>query len=251
MQQQYPQKAGIDLILKQAFSYWSKTLGLQVMFSIIYFGIYFTVFYYLGTKYNVIENLLTAYINYQNVGKSGLEDFQTDVATVFDSEGFQYFILGMMAVRIFLYPLNIGFYQIYRKMDLNEEVGLNDLFAGYIGINFFKFISFYIFWVFLYTIIGKTFVLPVIWVMLTIFAAPLMFFENKRIIEILGIGWKALKTNFLEIFVCVLVAVIFCYAGFIVFFFGILFTFPFWNAIIYSLYKNIFGQEKKDLDPAE
>lgn len=246
MQQQYPQKAGIDLILKQAFSYWSKTFGLQLMFSIIYFGIFLTVFYYLGTKYNVIVDLQTAFMDYQQAGKSGVEDFQTDIATITDSEGFQYFILGMMAVRIFLYPLNIGFYQIYKKMDLKEEVGINDLFAGYIGINFFKFLSFYIFWIFLYTIIGRTFVLPVLWVMLTIFAAPLMFFENKRIIEIIAIGWNALRTNFLEIFVCVLVALLFCYAGFLFFFVGFLVTFPFWNAMIYSLYKNVLEQNIKE-----
>ncbi|WP_262150333.1 hypothetical protein [Chryseobacterium foetidum] len=246
MQQQYPQKAGIDLILKQAFSYWSKTFGLQLMFSIIYFGIFLTVFYYLGTKYNVIVDLQTAFMDYQQAGKSGVEDFQTDIATITDSEGFQYFILGMMAVRIFLYPLNIGFYQIYKKMDLKEEVGINDLFAGYIGINFFKFLSFYIFWIFLYTIIGRTFVLPVLWVMLTIFAAPLMFFENKRIIEIIAIGWKALKNNFLEIFVCVLVSLLFCYAGFLFFFVGFLVTFPFWNAMIYSMYKNVLEQNIKE-----
>lgn len=248
MQQQYPHKAGIDFILKQAFSYWSKTFGLQLMFSIVYFGILMTVFFFLGIKYNIFAEMQTAYNDYQNVGKSGLADFQTDMATILESEGFQYFILGLMAVRIFLYPLNLGFYQIYKKMDLKEEIRINDLFAGYIGINFFKFISFYIFWIFLYTIIGRTFILPVIWVMLTIFAAPLMFFENKRIIEIIAIGWKALKTNFLEIFVSVLVALIFCYAGLIVFFVGILFTFPFWNAMIYSLYKNILEQEKKDTD---
>ncbi|KQT22191.1 hypothetical protein ASG31_02305 [Chryseobacterium sp. Leaf404] len=246
MQQQYPQKAGIDLILKQAFSYWSKTFGLQLMFSIIYFGIYLSVFYYLGVKYEVIESFQTAFSEYQQEGQSGLEDFQTEIATIADTEGFQYFIFGMMAVRIFLYPLNIGFYQIYKKMDLNEEVGLNDLFAGYIGINFFKFLSFYIFWIFLYTIIGRTLILPVFWVMITIFAAPLMFFENKRIMEIIAIGWKALKTNFLEILICIFVALIFSYAGFLLFFIGFLFTFPFWNAMIYALYKNVLEQNIKE-----
>lgn len=248
MQQQYPQKPGLDFILKKAFSYWSQTIGLQIMFSIVYFGIFLTVLYYFGLKYNILQDLETAFLDYQKVGPKGLQDFQTTIATIKDGENYQYFMLGLIGARIFLYPLNIGFFQIYKKIDLKEEVGVSDLFAGYNGINFFKFISFFIFWVFFYSAVAQTIVLPFVWVMITIFAAPLMFFENKRIFEIVAIGWKALKTNFLEIFVCVLVALIFCYAGFIVFFIGILFTFPFWNAMIYSLYSSIFTEKKENLE---
>ena len=240
MQQQYPQKQGLDLILKRAFSYWSQTLGLQIMFSIVYFGIFMTVFYYFGMKYELFEGFQNAFLDYQEAGPSGIDDFKTAIATITDTVNFQYFMFAMMGVRIFLYPLNIGFFQIYKKIDLKENIEISDLFAGYNGINFFKFISFFMFWVLIYSFITQTIILPIIWVMLTIFAAPLMFFQNKRIFEILAIGWNALRTNFIEIFVSVLVAFIFCYAGFAVFFVGALFTFPFWNAMIYSLYTSLF-----------
>ncbi len=36
MQSKYPQKPGIDFILKQAFFYWNKTLVFQLMFSMIF-----------------------------------------------------------------------------------------------------------------------------------------------------------------------------------------------------------------------
>jgi len=48
---------------------------------------------------------------------------------------------------------------------------------------------------------------------------------------------------FVEIMVCVIVAFLFKYLGFALFLIGGLFTFPFWNAMIYSLYKTVFSEK--------
>jgi hypothetical protein len=60
MQNKYPQKPGIDFILKQAFFYWNKTLIFQLMFSIIYFGILMTVFFLCDFKYGITGQYMEA-----------------------------------------------------------------------------------------------------------------------------------------------------------------------------------------------
>lgn len=243
MQENYPQKPGIDFILKQAFFYWNKTLLYQLIFSIIYFAIFLTVLFYFSGKYGIIDQFFGAASNYMKAGPNGMENYKTEIAAITGSDGFQSFYLGIVGVQIFLYPLNLGFFQIFRKIDLKEKVVLGDLFAGYNGLNFFRYVSYFIFWFFFYTIIAQTIILPVIWVLCTILVAPLMFFQDKRIFEAISINFKALKIYFLEILVCVIVAFLFKYVGFALFLVGGLFTLPFWNAMIYSLYKSIFTEK--------
>lgn len=236
MQNKYPQKPGIDFILKQAFFYWNKTLVFQLMFSIMYFGIFMTVFFLCDTKYEIISqmNEVSKYM------QQGMKVYMEELNKVVATGNYQSFSLWMMGTSIFLYPLNLGFYQIYRKIDLKEKPVLGDLFVGYNGLNFFKYISYYIFWYFAFRFTTPTIILAFIWVMITLLVAPLMFFQNKTIFEGIALNWKALKIYFIEIFVCALVAVLFKYVGFAVFLVGGLFTFPFWNAMIYSLYKVVF-----------
>lgn len=244
MQENYPQKPGLDFILKQAFFYWNKTLVYQLMFSVIYLSLFFTVFFYFSERFGIMNQLLVAMSDYTEVGPSGMDQYKTDIATIIASKEFRNFYLGIVGVQIFLYPLNLGFFQIFRKIDLGENTELKDLFAGYNGLNFFRYASYFIFWYFLYSFIAQTLILPVFWVMITIFVAPLMFFQNKTIFEGIALNWKALKMYFLEILVCTIVAVLFKYAGLAVFLVGIIFTFPFWNAMIYSLYKTIFIEKE-------
>lgn len=243
MQEKYPQKPGLDFILKQAFFYWNRTLLYQLMFSIIYFAIFLTVFFYISNRFGVFDQLSNAMYEYLQVGPKGLQVLDKELKMIKATENYQYTIYGMLAVSAFLYPLNIGFFQIFRKIDLKEETQLSDLFVGYNGLNFFRYVSYFIFWFFFYTFIAQTIILPVVWVLITLFVAPLMFFQNKTIFEGIALNWKVLKIYFLEIFVCVIGAVLFKYVGFALFLVGGLLTLPFWNAMIYSLYKTIFKEE--------
>jgi hypothetical protein len=239
MDSKYPQKPGLDFILKQAFSYWNRTLVFQLMFSIMYFGIFLTVFFMCDLKYGIIGE-------FNEVGKymqDGMKAYMEQLNKLVATDNYQNFSLWVMGTTIFLYPLNLGFFQIYRKMDTGEKPELGDLFAGYSGLNFFRYVSYYIFWYFIYRFTFPTIILAVAWVCITIFVAPMMFFMNKTIFESLSLSFKAIKAYFLEIIVCVLVAVIFKYIGFALLFVGGLFTFPFWNAVIYSLYKTIFSEK--------
>jgi len=243
MQEKYPQKPGLDFILKQAFYYWNKTLLYQLMFSIIYFAIFLTVFFCFSEKYGIIEQFLGAASDYMKAGPEGMDEYKNQIALIMGSDGFQNFYLAIVGVQIFLYPLNLGLFQIFRKLDLKEQIVMGDLFTGYNGLNFFRYVSYFIFWFFFYTMIAQTIILPFVWVMITLFVAPLMFFQNKTIFEGIALNWKALKLYFIEILVCVIVAFLFKYIGFTLFLVGGLLTLPFWNAMIYSLYKTIFDEK--------
>ncbi|WP_238707521.1 hypothetical protein [Chryseobacterium viscerum] len=239
MQNKYPQKPGIDFILKQAFFYWNKTLVFQLMFSIIFFGIFLTAIMLFGGKYEIFsytQQLTEAF-------KQGTEAYMEKMAALSATENFQMFNLAIWATTAFLYPLNLGMFQIFRKIDLKEKIVIGDLFAGYNGLNFFKYVGYFLFWFFVYRFTAPTIILAVIWVAVTIFVAPLMFFTNKRIFEAISLNFKALKVYFVEIMVCVIVASLFKYLGFALFLIGGLFTFPFWNAMIYSLYKTVFSEK--------
>ncbi|WP_294285323.1 hypothetical protein [uncultured Chryseobacterium sp.] len=239
MDSKYPQKPGLDFILKQAFFYWNKTLVFQLMFSIMYFGIFLTVLFMCDMKYGIMGE-------FNEVGKymqDGMKAYVEQLNKLVATDNYQNFSLWIMGTTIFLYPLNLGFFQIYRKMDMGEKPELSDLFAGYNGLNFFRYVSYYIFWYFIYRFTFPTIILAVVWVCITLFVAPMMFFMNKTIFESLSLSFKAMKVYFLEIIVCVMVAVIFKYIGFALLFVGGLFTFPFWNAVIYSLYKTIFSEK--------
>lgn len=239
MQNKYPQKPGIDFILKQAFFYWNKTLVFQLMFSIFYFGIFLTVVFAADLKYNIIQQ----YMETSKYIKDGMEAYALQYTKMASTPDFQKFSLMIVGTMIFLYPLNIGFYQIFRKIDLKEKLELGDLLVGYNGLNFFKYIGYYIFWFFVYINTAQTIILGILWVLATLFVAPLMFFANKRIFEAISLTFKALRMYFLEILVCAIVALLFKYLGFMLFFIGGLFTFPFWNAMIYSLYKTVFSEK--------
>ncbi|ASK31112.1 hypothetical protein CEY12_13790 [Chryseobacterium sp. T16E-39] len=239
MENKYPQKPGIDFILKQAFFYWNKTLIFQLMFSIIYFAIFFTGMFFFASRFGIWEQnqeLAEAF-------KLGTKAYMEKVAAISATKEYQNFSYAILGTIVFLYPLNLGLFQIFRKMDLNEKIEIGDLFVGYNGINFFKYVSYFLFWFFVYLLTAQTIILGIVWVLVTVFVAPLMFFTDKRIFEAITLNFKALKMYFVEIMVCVIVAFIFRYVGFALFLVGGLFTFPFWNAIIYSLYKTVFSEK--------
>jgi hypothetical protein len=239
MQNRYPQKPGAEFILKQAFFYWNKTLIFQLMFSIVFFAMFLTSTFFFADWYGIWEQnqALTEAL------KQGSKAYLEKMSELGATESYRMFSYAILATSVFLYPLNLGLFQIFRKIDLNEKIELGDLFSGYNGFNFFKYAGYYLFWVMIYRMTLPTVFLPVLWVAVTIFVAPLMFFMNKGIFEAITLNFKALGIYSVQIWVAIFVAVAFKYAGFFLFLVGGLFTFPFWNAMIYSLYKTVFSEK--------
>ncbi|KPE51499.1 hypothetical protein [Chryseobacterium indologenes] len=240
MQNRYPQRPGAEFILKQAFFYWNKTLIFQLMFSIVFFAVFFTSMFFFAERYGIWEQNQELAEALKQGSKAYLEKLSELAAT----ENYQMFSYAILGTSVFLYPLNLGLFQIFRKIDLNEKIELGDLFAGYKGANFFKYIGYYLFWAMIYRMGIPTVFLAILWVSVTIFVAPLMFFMNRGIFEAISLNFKALRIYSVQIWIGILVAVVFKYAGFALFLVGGLFTFPFWNAMIYSLYKTIFSEKE-------
>lgn len=231
------QKERVANILKTAFFYWSKTLVFQAVFSLVYFSIFLLVFLYFGDKLGIIEQykeLITKY-------STDMVTYRKEAQKLASTEAYNTFFWIITAVYIFLYPLNLGLFKVYRKMDLAQTLTLADLFSGYAGSNFFRYMSYGLFWTMTYYIFMPTLIFSVAWVFLTLFTAPLMFFMDKNIFEGFSLNIKALKLYFWEIILCIMVAFFFKYIG-VFSILGALFTFPFMNAMIYALYQTVFKE---------
>lgn len=238
MQNNYPQKVGIEPILRQAFSYWNKTLLFQLVFSLIFLSVFFSVYYYFSAKLGILDQYIAIFGKKSN----DIVQMQKEVQKMAATPQYSQFSWIILTTMVLLYPLNIGFFKIYKKMDLGEKIDFEDLFSGYIGINFFIYTSYFLFWMMVFSYTLPTIILGIVWVFITLFSTPLMFFLDKRIFETIGLNFKALKSNFIKIFVGVFIAFFFKALG-IFTIFGVLFTLPFSNAMIYSLYKNIFVEK--------
>jgi len=236
---EYPQKTGISEVLSSAFSFWTQTLLYQVVLSLLYFSVLIMVFFYAGNYYGILPKILD--IARENAGNPMAA--QKASLAIAEDPNYFYFFLVIIFARAFLYPLEMGLFKIYRKIDLKEPYGIRDLFAGYAGVNFFIYTSYYLFWyiVFMYT--TPTIILAAVWVLITLFVGPLMFFMNQRVFGGISITFRALKNYFVPIVACMLVAALFKYAVMFTLI-GAVFVWPFTTAMIYALYRVIFNENR-------
>ena len=135
MDKNYPQKVGVEQILKTAFTYWNRTLFYQLAFSLLYFSLFFLGYFYLFKYFGLWDQVS----GNSELLRTDLAAFNKKMEEVSKLPQTQSFLLGIFFLFALLNPLNVGFYKIYRKLDLKEEIKMNDLFAGYLGFDFFKF----------------------------------------------------------------------------------------------------------------
>jgi hypothetical protein len=235
-------RLNIETIFKEAFGYWKQTLAFQLIFSLLYFGILFSVIYFAAMQLGIYEQYMSLFQKNQG----NFVQMQKELKTLLSNPEYTKFSMIILATNVFLFPLNLVFYRIFKKIDLKQPIALQDLFAGYHGVNFFIYISFYLFWSMIYSYLAPTVVLGIAWVLITLFTAPLMFFYNINIFQSLKINFQVLKQHFLVVFLGVIIALFIKYVGIFAFGIGILFTFPFFNSMIYALFKNIFTEEAKN-----
>ena len=228
-------KPALGEILQLAYHYWRRTLLYQVLFTLIYFSLGFTILYYSGVKLGLLDLYAGAVEKLRISSQAYVEEVQK----IGRSDAAQRYYWIILFTLTFLYPLNLGLMKIFRKLDLNEKTDFHDLFAGYLGINFLIYTSFHLFWIMVFNLVVPTFFLAILWVLATLFAAPLMFFRGMRTFECISISLTVLRKYPLEILITVFLAVVIKYIG-IFSLVGALFTFPVWNAFIYALYKSIF-----------
>src|SRR5690606_7328288 len=236
MSQNYPHKIDLSYILKQAFHYWSKTLVYQLMFSLIYLSVLITVWFLFAELYGILNDYMRT-VEMVNTGAT-YADAQKLLMANPNYITFSWIIIGTF---IFLYPLNLGLLKMYRKLDLGEKLTVHDLFAGYLGVNFFIYISYYVFWFMIFLYMAPTVILAGVWIALTIFTAPLMFFMNKKIFETFRYNIRVWRKFFPAMLVGLALAAVFKDVGMLTII-GLPFTMGFPTAMIYALYTSLFKE---------
>lgn len=230
-------KISLEEVVNQSFKYWKATLNFQLLVTLLYFGIILIAGvqlaqYYFGDKlYDFNPALL------QHPAK-----FNEKMRAMLSTENGSYFQLVISLIKAAMFPLFIGFFKIYSLIDEGKKPQLSDVFDGYNGSNFFKFWGYAIFWNVVFSL-GMAFLfLPgFFWVYITLFVSPLLYFTPMRMIEAINISAKVAFANWVIVLPCAILAFIFSYSGFLLFFIGFLFTFPFWNALIYTLFRKYFS----------
>lgn len=233
-----PIKAGTQQILKIAFEYWVKSLRFQLFYSLLYFALFFLGYIYLFKYFGLWDE----FSKYSDLVRTDIPAFNKKMEEIARLPQARNFGLAFFFLLALINPLNVGLYKIFRKIDLKEPVVMNDLFAGYLGYDFFKFFGFYLFWIIIFTYANALMLLGLVWVFVTLFSIPLMFFMQVNTFEGISLTVKGLKKNLGTVIICIAVAVLFSLSGLLLFGVGFLLTFPFWNAMIYTLYQYIYKE---------
>ena len=238
MENNDPKKSNIQQILKTAFWYWNKTLIYQLLYSLLYFSLFFLGYICLFKYFGLWDE----FSKYSDLVRTDLPAFNKKMEEIAMLPQARNFSLAFFFLLALINPLNVGLYKIFRKIDLKEPVSMNDLFAGYLGLDFFKFFGFYLFWIIIFTYANALLLLGVIWIFITFFCIPLMFFMDVKSFEGISLTIKGLRKNFGMIAIGCVVALLFSLSGLLLCGIGFLLTFPFWNAMIYALYQHIYKE---------
>lgn len=227
-------KPEIGKILTEAYEYWMRTLPFHFLFCVIYFSVTMFAGSFAFRYYGLFEEIQ----KFQGLIYTDYKAFLDKYAAVIQTENGVLFLQVMIIIKAVIFPLNIGFLKIYRKMDLGEKPETGDLFAGFQGHYFFLFVIYSLAWSMINNFLS---VFTLIWIPMMLFIPALMFFKGFNYFQSFQISIRTFQQNFILIFIAMIVSILFSYCGFIMFFFGVFITFPFWNAMIYVLYKHLIG----------
>lgn len=235
-------KINISQVVEDAFRYWKSTLKYSVIFTIIYY-ISYALFLNLAITYSGMEPY---FLDLQRVMLKNPDALNNKILALTQTQEFITFSMLNILAQSVLYPLNIGWFSIFSKIDAQEDFGINDLFSGYIGQRFFIYMGYYFLWAMIFTYF-QSFILPaIIWVVLTLLVAPILFSQKEQLGTALITSFKLSFKYLALVLVGTAIGFLMRYGGIALFLVGYLFTFPFWNAIIYSIYKTIFAKEKNN-----
>lgn len=225
-------------ILTEAYQYWIKTLPYQLLFTVIYFFVIMFVGAYAFRYYGLFDEVNRfSQLMYTDFGA-----FIKKYEALMQTENAISFSMAILVIKAIIFPLNIGFLKIYRKIDLGEVVVVSDLFAGFSGHYFFIFGLYAFVWNFVSSSFLNFFPpLGLLWIGLLLLVPSFVFFKDYNIFQAIKLSGRVFQKNVILILLLSLASILISYSGLIVFFLGIFVTFPFWNALIFVLYKRLVG----------
>ena len=210
-----------------------RTLPFQMLFSLIYFSVIMFAGAYAFRYYGLFEKVN----QFSPLMYTDFNAFLNKYEALIKTPNGILFSAVMVLLKCIMFPLNIGFLKIYRKLDIDEPVETSDLFAGFRGNYFFLFLIYSLLW----EIINRALLifppLSLLWIAMMLFVPGLLFFKKYNFLLAIKMSVQIFRKNPVLLLVVSLVSIVISYCGAIAFFFGIFLTFPFWNAVIYVLYK--------------
>lgn len=232
-----PSTVSLEELLKDSFFYWKSSLFYQFWVTFFYFSL--SLFaglqlshYYFGDQMQSLSQLL-------------LKDpslFIQKANQMMNSENGAYFSGFFALMKAALFPINLGLFSVFSCLDEGKKPQFSNLFEGYRGSNFFKFWGYSIFWGVVFQLGVSFLVIPgILWAFATLLVSPILFFTPLRMMDAIPLSAKVVFGNWAVILPCAIVAFLFSYSGVTVFLVGFLFTYPFWNALIYTLFKKYFS----------
>ena len=227
-------KPEIGKLLTEAYEYWMRTIPFQFLFTVIYFSVTMFAGSYAFRYYGLFEEIQ----KFQGLISTDRQLFLDKYTALMQTENAILFLQVMMVVKAIIFPLNIGFLKIYRKLDLGEKLETGDLFAGFNGHYFFLFVIYSLAWSVINNFLS---IFTLIWIPMPLLVPALIFFKGFNYFQAFKVSVQTFQRHIVLILIAVMVAILFSYCGIIMFFVGIFLTFPFWNAIIYVLYKHLIG----------
>lgn len=227
-------KPQIGNIISEAYQYWMRTLPFQVLFSVLYLSIFMFAAMYAYRYYGLFDEIMKI----QHLFYSDFKTFTEKYSAIMQTENALSFVMATLVIKSVIFPMNIGFLKIYRKLDLGEQPQMSDLFAGFQGHYFFIFLIYALAWNFFNHYLSF---FTIIWIPMLLMTPALIFFKNFTIIQAFRISTQVFRNNLLLLIMATVISILISYSGLIMFFFGIFVTFPFWNAVIYVLYKRLVG----------
>ncbi|NAW51540.1 hypothetical protein GNY06_09160 [Elizabethkingia argentiflava] len=222
-------------IITEAVGYWGKTLRFQILFSLCYFMVYLGLTYFLFDYYGILAQIQELSVYFSSHNSAAREKY----LEIITSENFISVSFWMVGVMALLFPLNLGLFNIYNKMDKNEQVFTSDLFVGFEGSNFFKYFGYALLWGAIYYVCKMFFILMPVWILLTLLTGPLIFLEQKSILQALQLSFKLVINNMRKSISVFLLAIVGSYCGIFLCGIGLLLTLPFWNAVLYAYYRKL------------
>ena len=160
-------------IFSEAFDYWKSVMRFNLAFSMVYFGLFMLLTYGLANYLGVWEK----FMEIRSV--TDMQAYVKKLNELVRSKDVILFSLLSVFCSGLAFPLHIGFFKIFKKIDNKEEPVLGDLFEGYQGANFIKYAVYYILWMMIYRFMSQLVFPAPLWVMLTLFVPPLMYFRNE------------------------------------------------------------------------
>lgn len=211
-----------------------RTLPFQFLFSVIYFAVTLVAGSFAFRYYGLFEEIQ----KFQGLIYTDGKAFVNKYGELMQTDNAILFLQVMIVIKAVIFPLNIGFLKIYRKLDLGEKPEMSDLFAGFSGHYFFLFVIYSLAWSVISNFLS---IFILLWIPMALFVPALIFYKGFNYFQSFKISVQTFQNHFILMFMATIVTILFSYFGFIMFFFGIFITFPFWNAMIYVLYKNLIG----------